>query len=200
MAGSLEIWNLAGSEIVRLEGDRVTIGKAPSNDIAIASDSAMSRMHAVLERLSAGWVLRDLSSRNGTYVNGERIWAERPLRNGDDIQLGKTRIYYHADKPEQLTATEAPEDAPELTRREREVMVALCRPLLAGDAFSEPATVREMAEELVVTNAAIKQHLGRLYDKFRIFEQEGESRRAKLANEAMRRGAVSRADLLDRPR
>ena len=51
------------------------------------------------------------------------------------------------------------EELPELTRRERDVVVALCRPALDGEVFTEPATVREMAAELVVTDAAIKQHL-----------------------------------------
>jgi DNA-binding CsgD family transcriptional regulator len=48
----------------------------------------------------------------------------------------------------------------------------------------------------VVTEAAVKQHLSRLYDKFGIFDQEG--RRARLANEAIRRGAVSTAEILGR--
>lgn len=59
---------------------------------------------------------------------------------------------------------------PELTRREREVVIELCRPSVAntGLAFTEPATVREIAERLFVSEAAVKQHLLRLYDKFEI--------------------------------
>jgi DNA-binding NarL/FixJ family response regulator len=74
------------------------------------------------------------------------------------------------------------------------VLVALCRPLLDRDMFTEPASTRAIADELVITQAAVKQHLANLYDKFGI--QAGDShRRARLANEALRRGAVSMTQL-----
>ena len=60
--------------------------------------------------------------------------------------------------------------------------------------FRAPASVRDIAGSLVVTDAAVKQHLGRLYDKF---ELDADRRnRLELANEALRRGAVSPGDLL----
>jgi DNA-binding CsgD family transcriptional regulator len=86
------------------------------------------------------------------------------------------------------------ETAPELTRRERDVLVALCRPLAEGEIFASPASVREIARALVVTDAAVKQHLSHLYDKFGISEA-GTKRRAALAREAIRLGAVSLEDL-----
>ena len=46
------------------------------------------------------------------------------------------------------------------------MLVALCRPLLARDLFTEPASTRAIADELVITQAAVKQHLANLYDKF----------------------------------
>jgi len=173
----------------------LTIGKADSNDIALTDDGTVSRLHAVFERFAAGWCVRDLGSRNGTFVNGERIWNDRALRPGDEVRIGTVRLVFKgAPGQDDLTVTQAPEGAPDLTRREREVLIALCRPLLSGDAFSEPASTREIAEELFVTNAAVKQHLLRLYDKFRIDESDG-PRRVRLANDALERGAVSLADL-----
>ena len=76
---------------------------------------------------------------------------------------------------------------PELTRRERDVLAALCRPLASGGPVVMPATIREIAAELVVTEAAVKQHLLNLYDKFEVPEG-GESRRIALAREAALRG------------
>ena len=70
---------------------------------------------------------------------------------------------------------------------------ALCRPLLTGDAFTEPASIRTIAEELVVSEAAVKQHLSRLYGKFDV--AQGERRRVQLANAAVARGAVKLGDL-----
>ena len=85
-----------------------------------------------------------------------------------------------------------------LTPREREVLLALCGPMFSGDVFREPATVRQIAAELVVTEAAVKQHLSRLYDKFGIHDTEG--RRTRLANAAIQRGSVSTAEILGRAR
>ena len=77
----------------------------------------------------------------------------------------------------------------DLTRRETDVLVALCRPLLSDDVIAQPASVKEIASELVVTEAAVKQHLLHLYDKLRITEGN-ERRRVALAREAIRLGLV----------
>ena len=68
------------------------------------------------------------------------------------------------------------------------MLTALCRPALHQDAFVAPSTAREIADELVVTEAAVKQHLLRLYAKFRV--PEGVNRRARLANEVISVGVV----------
>jgi tetratricopeptide (TPR) repeat protein len=78
-----------------------------------------------------------------------------------------------------------------LTRRERDVLVALCTPLGDGGAFVEPASSRAMAETLGISEAAVKQHLLQLYDKFEI--DDGERRRTRLANKAVAAGVVSLA-------
>lgn len=82
-------------------------------------------------------------------------------------------------------------ELPTLTTREREVLVKLCRTPSADAPFAGPATVREVADALCVSEAAVKQHLLRLYDKFGIWPDAGQSRRVLLANEAMRRGALA---------
>jgi DNA-binding CsgD family transcriptional regulator len=148
----------------------------------------------VLERYGAGWCVRDLDSRNGTFVNGQRVWRERPLRPGDELRVGAARLVYRSDQPSGGKATQASEPPPALTRREREVLGVLCRTVLAGAAFTEPASIRQIAEVLVVSEAAVKQHLAHLYDKFGI-HGGGERRRVRLANEALRRGAVTITDL-----
>ena len=79
---------------------------------------------------------------------------------------------------------------PQLTRREREVLSVLCEPLKRGEAFTEPSSIRRIADVLGVSDAAVKQHLIRLYDKFGIFEGE-ERRRVRLANMAFSAGAES---------
>jgi DNA-binding CsgD family transcriptional regulator len=193
MGGYLEVWTPAGRELVSLEAGRLTLGTDPANDLALPADPTLSRLHAVLERYEAGWCVRDLGSRNGTFVNGQRIWSERSLRPGDELRVGATRLVYRGEEPGGKS-TQASEPPPELTRREREVLVVLCRTVLGGAAFTEPASIREIADALVVSEAAVKQHLGHLYDKFGI-HGGGERRRVRLANEALRRGAVTMAGL-----
>jgi len=191
----VELWVQDVRDRIALSGDRVAIGQAASNDISLPFDRAVSRLHAVLENLPSGWCIRDLNSRNGTLVNGERIWGERPLRPGDEIRVGETTLVFRLDEPvDQGEPTRGVEEAPYLTRREREVLLSLCTPLASQNAFREPASIRDIAKRLVVTEAAVKQHMMRLYDKFGIQEQ-GERRRLQLANEAIRRGAVAMAEI-----
>ena len=177
------------------QADRSTVGKAAENDIALADDATASHLHAVLERFAAGWCVTDLGSSNGTWVNGERIWASRRLRHGDEIRIGQTRLVFRDPLGSAPRAHGGRgEGRPALTTRERDVLVALCRPLLARDMFTEPASTRAIADELVITQAAVKQHLANLYDKFGVAAAD-DHRRARLANEALRRGAVSLSEL-----
>ena len=99
MGGYLEVWTPAGRELVALEAGRLTLGTDPANDLALPADPTLSRLHAVLERYEAGWCVRDLGSRNGTFVNGQRIWSERSLRPGDELRVGATRLVYRGDEP-----------------------------------------------------------------------------------------------------
>jgi pSer/pThr/pTyr-binding forkhead associated (FHA) protein len=182
---------------IPLSGEKVAIGQSPSNDIPLPFDPTVSRLHAVLESLPSGWCIRDLNSRNGTFLNGERIWGERPLRPGDEVRLGQTTLLFRVEEPvEPGGGTVGAEKPPELTRREREVLLSLCAPLMSGDTFREPASIRQIAQMLFVGDAAVKQHLRRLYDKFGVGDQ-GEHRRVRLANEALRQGAVSMAQIRD---
>lgn len=177
-----------------LQSERTTVGKAGENDIALPDDPTASRLHAVLEQFPAGWCVTDLGSSNGTWVNGERIWASHRLRHGDEIRLGQSRLIFRDPLSAGGPLTEAEDVPPSLTTRERDVLLALCRPLLDRDMFTEPASTRAIAEELVITQAAVKQHLANLYEKFGVAAEDS-NRRSRLANEALRRGAVSLAEL-----
>jgi len=202
MSSHLEVFKPTGRELVSLAGPRVTLGKASGNAVALEHDDTVSRLHAVFENLGAAWSIRDMGSRNGTYLNGEKITAERVLRSGDEVRVGKSRLIFwmvrdSADgrRDEETVTAQPVESPPRLTRRELDVLVVLCRPLVSDDPFPEPAAVKAMAREMYVTEAAVKQHLQNLYDKFAI-PTEGD-RRVRLANEALRRGAVTLAQLRD---
>jgi DNA-binding CsgD family transcriptional regulator len=190
---TLEIWALDGVRRVDLPGGRVTVGKGAGNDIVL-DDPTVSRLHASLEEFAEGWCVTDLGSSNGTYLNGERIWAQQRLRHGDEIRVGRSRLLFRSSADAAASRTETEGAPPSLTARERDVLVVLCRPLLARDLFTEPASIRQIAGELVVSEGAVKQHLSNLYDKFEVGD-ELTHRRTRLANEAIRRGAVTLSDL-----
>lgn len=73
-----------------LEGEQVSVGRVPDNDIQL-DDFTVSRQHAVFVRQGTAWLLRDLGSLNGTYVNNQRV-DESPVRHGDDVQIGRFRL------------------------------------------------------------------------------------------------------------
>lgn len=198
MAAQIEVGRRSGSEQVTLTDERVTVGRDSTNQICLIDDDAVSGMHAVLERYSSGWALRDLGSRNGTFVNGERVTGERPLHNHDQILVGSTRMVFRDpdSRPRNAGTTRILTALPrlDLTRRERDVLIALCRPLSSSDPFKQPASIRAIAQELVVTDAAVKQHLLHLYEKFGL-DRDAENRRILLANQAIQRGVVSPEEL-----
>jgi DNA-binding transcriptional ArsR family regulator len=193
MTAAVEVWAIGGRRTFELTGERVTVGKGSDNDLSLEDDETVSRLHAVLDRFPAGWCVTDLGSSNGTHVNGERIFAARRLHHGDEVRVGSTKLLFRDSADVGRTVTKAPQGSPSITTRERDVLVVLCRPLLDRDLFTEPASIREIATALVVSEAAVKQHLTRLYDKFGV--EATDHRRARLANEALRRGAVTLADL-----
>ena len=94
--GAARRWRCGRSaDVVTLEldGGRVTVGKDEQNDLVL-DDPTVSRLHAVLERFAAGWCVTDLGSSNGTFLNGERIWAQQRLRHGDEVRVGRTRLLF----------------------------------------------------------------------------------------------------------
>jgi adenylate cyclase len=70
-----------------------SLGRHPNNSIQLL-DKIVSKEHCILEQREGQFILRDLGSLNGTYINGERVRGEQVLRHGDEIALGSTRARY----------------------------------------------------------------------------------------------------------
>jgi len=178
-------------EVFEMRGDITTVGRGDGVDVRL-DEPSVSRLHAELVRRGPHVYVTDLGlSSNGTRVNGRPI-GRRVLSDGDVLSFGAARLRVGGLGASEHAADDTVElrrvTAPDLTRRELEVLQALCRPALNQEAFVAPATAKEVADELVVTEAAVKQHLLRLYAKFRI--PEGGNRRGRLANEVIALGIV----------
>ena len=81
----------------RLVADVTRAGRHPDSDIFL-DDITVSRRHVDVVRTEDGYVVRDVGSLNGTYLNRERI-EEALLSNGDELQIGKFKLVYFAGTP-----------------------------------------------------------------------------------------------------
>lgn len=83
----------AGSRYL-IDQDLTTAGRSPDSDIFL-DDITVSRRHAEIRRREGRFVIRDVGSLNGTYVNRERV-EETALTSGDELQIGKFRLTFLA--------------------------------------------------------------------------------------------------------
>ena len=81
----------ANQTVVDLTRDEYSVGRDVANTVRL-TERNISRKHLVLHKNSAGWVVKDLSSYNGCFVNGSRVSAEARLNHGDLLQLGDYRL------------------------------------------------------------------------------------------------------------
>src|SRR5512140_3110307 len=67
-----------------------SLGRHPNNSIQLL-DKIVSKEHCIIELRGTQFILRDLGSLNGTFINNERVRGEAPLKHGDEIALGATK-------------------------------------------------------------------------------------------------------------
>ena len=179
--------------------ERVTIGRRPENDIALPWDGGVSRLHAVIERVAAEWILVDDGlSANGTFVGVERVQGRRRMRDGESIRCGRTVIAFRDPSSGGFGATSQGEDLVEvgrLSEAQHRVLVALCRPYRDGAAFTTPATNQQIADELFLSLDGVKTHLRVLFAKFGLEDLPQNAKRVELVERALRMGIVSERDL-----
>jgi pSer/pThr/pTyr-binding forkhead associated (FHA) protein len=182
--------------IVDLGGEArsLSVGRDAGSDVALEWDSEVSRVHAVLERVGSVWTLADEGlSRNGSFVDGQRVHGRRRLEPGDVIRVGQTVMVFASGAEGAPGAAETRPQAPppELSPAQRRVLEALCRPWLSG-ASAAPAGNREIAEALVVSDETVKSHMRALFAAFGLAGTAVPHKRAELARRAVAAGVVRR--------
>ena len=179
--------------IVFLEGEPLTIGRRAERDVALSWDTEVSRLHAQLEPVGSDWIVVDDGlSRNGTYVNGERVSGRRRLCEGDRLVFGETPVLFRAPADAEAESTAAVaigRGTIPLSEGQRRVLVALCRPL-KDSAYATPATNKDIADEVHLSVDAVKAHLRILFERFGLDELPQNQKRARLAAVALVNGVV----------
>jgi pSer/pThr/pTyr-binding forkhead associated (FHA) protein len=185
----------AGAQHIRpLDGDRATIGRDATNDVALTWDVEVSRVHAELVRVGVRWTLADEGlSRNGSFVNGERVRGRRPLEDGDVLRVGATTIGFRAHVPGAVSTVVSAEEvtAGDLSDTQRRVLKALCAPIVKNGGFGAPATNQQIADELILSVDGVKKQMRGLFQKFNVDDLPQNQKRARLAEMALRAGLVS---------
>lgn len=175
---------------------RVTIGRDPAADLPLAWDAEVSRTHALLEQVGRGWtVVDDGLSRNGSFVNGERVLGRRRLRDKDRMVFGGTTVTYRETSgaiTQTASAIDTPASIP-LSPMQRKVLIALCRPVHdSGSAI--PATNRQIAQEVFLTVDAVKAHLRVLFERYGLSQLPQNEKRARLVASVLDAGGLAPRD------
>jgi adenylate cyclase len=145
-------------------GELTTLGRHPSNTVRLV-DREVSKEHATIERMGRDYILRDLGSSNGTFVNGRRV-AELRLRDGDEISLGTSKLVFHTG--EAVVASAPPVGGPAASPGR-----AAPRVTVVAQSHSIPAFLAQMDQQVPQNFRPAEQiqelaTLKREYEKLRI--------------------------------
>jgi len=180
--------------------ERAVIGRRGTCEVVIDWDERVSRTHAELVTTGGDWTVADDGlSRNGTFVNGQRISGRRRLQDRDVIQIGNTALLFRIPAAGDSLLTAAVDEhllLATITEAQRRVLVALCRPCVGAGGYATPATNEAIATELSLSVEAVKGHLRVLFRKFAIGELPQNQKRMRLAELALESGTVSHADMM----
>jgi predicted component of type VI protein secretion system len=177
----------------------LTIGRGSGCDVRLAWDERVSRVHAALDLVGDDWALVDDGlSRNGTFLNGDRLNGRRRLQDGDTFVLGSTSFRFLDTSRGSTQLTKVGEQlvtAASLSPTQRQIVIALCRPYKHDDPYATPASNQQIADELFLSVDAVKTQLRLLFQKFHIEDLPQNQKRVKLVERVLGLGLVSRRDL-----
>lgn len=179
----------------------IQLGKGPRNDVVIA-DPAVSSAHAIIGYENGNHSIRDLGSRNGTYINGERLTEPRVLQHGDVVGMGLSKLTFRLSSRERtedfLDTTLVPgQAAPPLTEQ------SLANAAVAAGLITQADVerirdagpkgrrlYRALIEESLVTEPALRDLMSRTFhipsidlDTFQIDEAAAARIPGQLARE-----------------
>lgn len=191
-----------GQRIVAFEpgAAELWVGRGQSAAVRLEWDEEVSSLHAQIELVGEECTLVDDGlSRNGSFVNEERVHGRRHLRDGDSLRFGRTVLLYRrpgsgTGAEETVVATETPAAAT-ISPAQRKVLLALCRPYKDGASFATPATNQQIGAELHLSVDAVKTHMRALFEKLEVGDLPQNRKRVALVERALQTGIVSAREL-----
>jgi pSer/pThr/pTyr-binding forkhead associated (FHA) protein len=178
------------------------VGRGEAAGMRLDWDEEVSALHAQIEVVGSECTLLDDGlSRNGSFVNGERVHGRRRLRDGDTLRFGRTTVLFRRPGEGGESAPEATVIASEvpavaaISPGQRRILVALCRPFKDRGAFATPPTNQAIAEELHLSVDAVKTHMRALFEKLGVEDLPQNRKRVALVEQALQSGAVARHEL-----
>ena len=174
--------------------ERLTIGRRQSCGVPLSWDEEVSRVHARLERNEDEWTLIDDGrSRNGSFLNGERLHGSRRLCDGDTIRVGRSVLVFRSPTGRESlrTATSQQRATPKISEAQMRVLTALCRPYV-DNAYAVPPTNKQIADDLVIGVETVKTHMRALFEAFELGDLPQHQKRAALAQRALETALVPR--------
>jgi pSer/pThr/pTyr-binding forkhead associated (FHA) protein len=185
--------------IVEEGTDEIWIGRADQAALGLTWDQEVSSLHAHIDVVGDVCTLVDDGlSKNGSFVNGERVRGRARLRDGDMLRFGVTVVLYRAPGESGGDSTVMSADALDaagVSPAQRRVLIALCRPFKDTAAFATPPTNQEIGAELHLSVDAVKTHLRALFQKFGVEELPQQQKRVALVQRALQSGLISERDL-----
>ena len=185
--------------VIAPEVNELWIGRSPSADVRLSWDEEVSSLHAQIEVVRDECTLVDEGlSRNGSFVNNERVAGRRHLRDGDILRFGRTLTLFRAPGAAAGQSTVVAGDAlaaAQVSPAQRRVLVALCRPFKEGAAFATPPTNQQLADELHLSVDAVKTHMRALFEKFDVQELPQNRKRLAVVERALQTGLVTQREL-----
>jgi class 3 adenylate cyclase len=146
--------------LLDLEGD-VTIGRGEDADVRLWWDPSVSLVHAEAVRLGRHWLIGDDGvSRNGTFVNGERIAGRRRLRDGDVVRVGRTTLYFN-DAPSRRRDATTVSDPTSASTTVTLLFTDLVGSTEMMSRLGEEASERVRRDYFAILRGAAREHGGR---------------------------------------
>ncbi len=176
----------------------LSVGREDGCEVCIDWDERVSRLHARLERSGGSWTIYDGGlSRNGTFLNGERVQGHRVLNDRDQLRFGNTEMSFRdtTQKRSRTVIVARELDGPLVSPAQMKVLVALCRPYKHHSAFARPASNRDIAEELFLSVESVKSHLRALFAKFELEDLPQNEKRVRLVEHAFAQALVRDSEL-----